>query len=106
MTPRRSLLGLLPALLAAQPPLDNARVRVRSLSHAPGLARPRHIREHDQVIVFLDDCAYERLDPESGEKTIRRRKSGESIWHSKGEVAPVLVNIGQQPYRTVVIELL
>jgi hypothetical protein len=27
------------------------------------------------------------------------------IWHDKGEDAPVLVNLGTKPYRTLVIEL-
>ena len=68
-------------------------------------ARERGIRPHDQVIVFLDDCQYERTDPQTGAKTIRTRKSGDVIWHSKGEDAPRLVNSGTRPYRTMVIEL-
>jgi hypothetical protein len=63
------------------------------------------VRAHDQVIVFLDDCRYERTDPQTGEKTIRERKSGDVIWHAKGEDAPRLVNAGNKAYRTVVVEL-
>ena len=55
--------------------------------------------------MFLDDCRYERTDPASGEKTVRERKSGDVIWHSKGEDAPLLVNAGEKAYRTLVIEL-
>ena len=33
------------------------------------------------------------------------RKSGDVIWHDKGEDAPQLTNAGAKPYRTVVIEL-
>ncbi len=85
--------------------LENGRVRVVEVTHLPGAARPRHVRAHDQIIVFLDDCRYERTDPETGEKAVRERKAGEVIWHGRGEVAPELVNVGSKPYRTLVIEL-
>ncbi len=85
--------------------LENARVRVLEMVHQPGVPRERHVRATDQVIVFLDDCTYQRVDPVTGEKTVRRRKSGEVIWHNKGEEAPVLVNQGTRAYRTMVIEL-
>ena len=85
--------------------LENARVRISEVVYAPGVPRERYIRSTDQVIVFLDDCRYERTDSETKEKTIRERKSGEVIWHNKGEDAPVLINLGSKPYRTLVIEL-
>ena len=55
----------------------------------------------------VERCAvrYERTDPSNGEKTVRERKSGDVIWHSKGEDAPLLVNAGEKAYRTLVIEL-
>ena len=34
-----------------------------------GRRETRYIRPHDQVIVFLDDCRYERLDSQTKEKT-------------------------------------
>jgi hypothetical protein len=55
--------------------------------------------------VFLDDSRYERIDPDTGAKEIRTRKSGDVIWHDKGEVAPVLTNVGTKAYRELVIEL-
>ena len=85
--------------------LENARVRVREVTSPPGGVREWGVRGSDQVIVFLDDCRYERTDPQTGQKTIRERKSGDVIWHSKGEDAPQLVNAGTKPYRTLVIEL-
>jgi len=85
--------------------LDNARVIVTEVTSAPGAVRERGVRGHDQVIVFLDDCRYERTDPKTGAKSIQERKSGDVIWHNKGEDAPQLVNQGGKPYRTVVIEL-
>ena len=85
--------------------LDNPKVHVTEVAYAPGQPRPRGIRPHDQVIVFLDDCRYERVDSATKEKTVRQRKSGDVIWHNKGEDAPQLTNLGAKPYRTIVIEL-
>lgn len=85
--------------------LDNARVKVSEVVHEPGVARERYTRPTDQVIVFLDESRYERTDSQTKEKTIRERKSGDVIWHDKGEDAPVLVNLGTRAYRTLVIEL-
>ena len=85
--------------------LDNARVRVKEVLYAPGVARERYIRPTDQVIVFLDDSQYERIDSTTKERTVRTRKSGDIIWHDQGEDAPVLKNLGAKPYRTLVLEL-
>lgn len=85
--------------------LENAKVRISEVVYAPGVPRERYTRPTDQVIVFLDDSRYERTDSETKEKTIRERKAGEVIWHNKGEDAPVLINLGSKPYRTLVIEL-
>jgi hypothetical protein len=84
--------------------LENSKVRVMEANYGTGAVRPRGVRATDQVIVFLDDCRYQRLDPASGETTVRERKSGDVIWHDKGEDAPRLTNAGK-PYRTLVIEL-
>ena len=85
--------------------LENGRVRVLELDYKPGQPRVRSIRPADQAIVFLDDSRYERVDPDTGEKTVRTRKSGDVIWHNKGEVSPQLTNLGKQTYRTIVVEL-
>ena len=85
--------------------LENARVRVTQLDYEPGKPREKSIRPADQVIVFLDDSRYQRIDPDSGAKEVRTRKSGDVIWHNKGEVAPVLTNLNRKTYRTLVIEL-
>jgi hypothetical protein len=97
--------GFNAANLPARVKLENQRVRVTELTHPPGVPRPRGVRRTDQVIVFLDDCRYERTDPATGEKTVRERKSGDVIWHSQGEDAPQLVNVGPVAYRTLLIEL-
>src|SRR3954467_9536811 len=89
----------------ATPKLQNAKVKVTELDYEPGKPRPKSIRQSDQVIVFLDDSRYERIDPDTGAKEIRTRKSGDVIWHNKGEVAPVLTNLNSKTYRTLVVAL-
>lgn len=85
--------------------MENVRVKVTEVTYEPGTPRERFIRATDQVIVFLDDCKYERTDSKTGEKTGRQRKAGEVIWHDRGEDAPVLKNLGGKPYRSLTIEL-
>jgi hypothetical protein len=97
------LAGMMAAVTSAK--LENARVKITEVRYEPGVPRERSIRASDQVIVFLDDCRYERIDSQTHAKEIRERKSGDVIWHNKGEDAPVLTNLGSKPYRTLVIEL-
>lgn len=97
--------GLGWAPLPSKIKLENARVKVTEVSGTPGVPREPYVRPSDQVIVFLDDCKYQVKDSKTEEKTVRERKSGDVIWHNKGEGAPELVNLGTKPYRTVVIEL-
>ena len=85
--------------------LDNVRATVSEIVYEPGVPRAPHIRPTDQIIVFLDECEYERTDAVTGEKTTRKRKAGEVIWHDRSENAPQLVNKGSKPYRSLLIEL-
>src|SRR6185503_18579929 len=61
------------AALPSKVKLENARVRVTEVTAAAGSVRERGVRETDQIIVFLDDCRYERTDPATGQKTVRER---------------------------------
>ena len=85
--------------------LDNPRVTVTEVTAQPASSREPYVRPSDQVIVFLDDCSYDRVDPKTKQRTRVNRKSGEVIWHSKGEQAPQLINAGSKPYRTLAIAL-
>lgn len=85
--------------------LENDRVRITERIVAPGGERPPYIRPTDQVIVFLNDTEYERIDAETGEKSVRGRAGGEVLWHDAGENAPKLVNVHKDPFRSLVIEL-
>lgn len=96
---------LVSAALPVKTAFENRKVKVVETTYLPGVPREPGVRASDQLIVFLEDCAYERKDPVTGELTIRKRKSGEVIWHDKGEAAPQLINKGKTAYRTLTIEL-
>ena len=83
--------------------LDNARVTVTESTTPTGSKRESYVRASDQLLIFLDDAQYEALDAD-GKATLRDRKAGEIVWHTKGEVAPVLINKGK-PYRNLIIAL-
>jgi len=92
-------------MAVTQMKFENSKVSVKEVIYEPGIPRERYIRPSNQLIVFLDDCRYERTDSATHETTVRERKSGDVIWHDKGEDAPVLKNLGRTAYRTLVIEL-
>ena len=85
--------------------LENAKVKVTEVTYPPATPRERFTRPTDQIVVFLDECRYRRTDSQSGAQAVQERKSGDVIWHNKGDDAPVLENLGTKPYRTLVIEL-
>jgi hypothetical protein len=84
--------------------LENDKVLVRQVAYEIDSQRPTHVRQNDQVIVFLDDAHYEVIYPD-GKKESRVRKAGEVIWHNRGEIAPNLTNTGAITYRTIVVDL-
>ena len=84
---------------------DRPRAKVTEVVYSPGIRRESYRRTTDQIVVFLDDCTFDRIDAVTGEVRHVTRKSGEIIWHEKDELAPVLVNTGERPYRTLLIEL-
>ena len=83
--------------------LENPKVQVNRVIYEEGSIRAGHTRPQDQVIVFLDDARYEVVYA-SGKKEIRNRKSGDVIWHTRGEEAPTLTNTGSG-YRTIVVNV-
>jgi hypothetical protein len=83
--------------------LDNQRVTVTESTTPAGGRRESYTRPSDQVLVFIDDAQYEAVDA-AGNVSKRSRKSGEIVWHTKGEIAPVLINKGNA-YRNLVIAL-
>ena len=98
-------LAAAPAEVTRKVVLENERVTVTERSIPPGGVRVTYTRPTDQVIVFLNDTKYERIDSKTGEKIERARKGGDVIWHFKGESAPKLVNVGDKPFRSLIIAL-
>ena len=98
-------LAAAPAEVMRKVVLENERVTVTERSIPPGGVRVTYTRPTDQVIVFLNDTKYERIDSKTGEKIERARKGGDVIWHFKGESAPKLVNIDDKPFRSLIIAL-
>jgi hypothetical protein len=83
--------------------LDNPRVTITESTTPAGGRRESYVRTSDQIIVFLDDAQYEAVD-DSGKPAMRNRKSGDFVWHTKGEIAPTLINKGKA-YRNLIIAL-
>jgi hypothetical protein len=83
--------------------LDNARLTVTESLTPVGGRRESYVRPSDQLLIFLDDAQYEAVEAD-GKVSKRSRKSGEIVWHTKGEIAPVLINKGK-PYRNLIIAL-
>jgi hypothetical protein len=84
--------------------LENDSVRISEIVWEPGVPRESYTRQTNQLVVFLEDCTYCRIDAMTDEQVIRFRKSGDVLWHQKGEEAPVLINAGDKPYRTLLVE--
>lgn len=85
--------------------LENVRVRVTERVIPPGGERIPYLRDTDQVIVFLNDTTYDRIDTHTGKRAARSRKAGETIWHQRAEQAPRLINTGAEPMRSLIIAL-
>jgi hypothetical protein len=85
--------------------LENKRLIVSDRMIPLGTLRETHTRDTDQVIVFLEDCVYDRINADTGKTDRIARKAGEVLWHNKGEHAPKLVNRGAKPFRSLVIAL-
>ena len=83
--------------------LDNERVTVSESVTPQGARRETYVRPTDQLIVFLDDAKYQATDAD-GKTSVRERKAGEIVWHTKGEKAPLLINQGAT-YRNLIIAL-
>ena len=75
------------------------------LAWQPGVPRPAYRRKTAQLVVFLQNCTYERVDALTEERTFRQRSAGEVLWHAEGEEAPELINAGSTPFNTLLIEL-
>jgi hypothetical protein len=72
---------------------ENARVAVQAIDIPPGGSRPGRTRATDELVLFCDEAHYQAVDAQ-GHKEARDRKPGTVVFHTKGDVAPTLVNTG------------
>jgi hypothetical protein len=75
---------------------DNARVTVKEVTMAPGASRPPRTRPTDEVVLFPEESHYQAIDA-AGKKQPRDRAPGAVVFHTKGELAPTLVNTSAKP---------
>ena len=75
---------------------DNARVTVKDVTMAPGARRPPRTRPTDELVLFPEESHYQAVDAD-GKKQPRDRAPGAVVFHTKGELAPTLVNTSAKP---------
>ena len=76
--------------------LENARVAVKVIDLPPGARRPGRTRPTDELVLFCDEAHYQAVSAD-GKTEARDRTPGTAVWHSKGDVAPTLINSGSKP---------
>jgi hypothetical protein len=75
---------------------DNARVTVKDVTMAPGARRAPRTRPTDELVLFPEESHYQAIDAD-GKKQPRDRAPGAVVFHTKGELAPTLVNTSAKP---------
>jgi quercetin dioxygenase-like cupin family protein len=87
---------------AAKVVLENERVRVIEITVPPGGSTGMHSHAGDQLVVFLSGATGMQQMADGTQKAMNR-KPGEVAWNTP--VTHDTKNTGQQPVRTLVIEL-
>jgi hypothetical protein len=80
-----------PTEAAAKVAFENPRVAVRVIDIPPGGQRSGRTRPTDELVLFCEEAHYQAVDAQ-GHKEVRNRTPGTVVFHTKGEVAPTLVN--------------
>ena len=85
---------------------ENERVRVWDLRLAPGESTGLHRHEHDYLYVVIGDGRLQAADAEGNRGEARDMKDGEVRFSEiKGEAVHEAFNIGEGPWRNIVVEL-
>lgn len=88
---------------------ENERVKVWDLSLAPGEAVGKHIHRHDFLLVILSDGSLRHVDPGNPQNDRDVSFTENQVMFIEadegGTVHDRLVNVGDAPYRNLVIEL-
>lgn len=88
---------------------ENDRVRVWDLALAPGEWLEKHIHRNDFLFVVINGGDLKHIDPQHPENDRAVQYPDDLVvFHEAGEHGRVhnrLVNVGEKPYRNLVIEL-
>lgn len=87
---------------------ENERIRVWDLALQPGEALEKHVHHEDYVFIVLEGGSLVHVDDEDAGKDVAvHYTTDQVVWLEAGEglVHNKLVNVGDKPYRNLVIEL-
>ena len=87
---------------------ENERIRVWDLVLQPGQALEKHVHHEDYVFIVLEGGSLVHVDDEDASKDVAvNYATDQVVWLESGEglVHNKLVNVGDKPYRNLVIEL-
>jgi len=87
---------------------ENERVRVWDLALAPGESLEKHVHHNDYLFVVIEGGELLHIDPEHPEKNQEVQYETDQVVFleaGSGLIHNELVNVGDKPYRNLVIEL-
>jgi redox-sensitive bicupin YhaK (pirin superfamily) len=87
---------------------ENDRVRVWDLALAPGESLPKHIHQNDYLFIVINGGSLRHTDPETPANNRDVQYATDQVVFleaGSGIVHNELVNMGDAPYRNLVIEL-
>ena len=85
---------------------ENDRVRVWDLSLAPGESTGVHRHEHDYFFVVIGGGKLQGVQADGTKGKPRTMQDGEVHWREiDGEAVHEAVNVGDEPWRNIVVEL-
>jgi len=87
---------------------ENERIRVWDLALQPSEALEKHVHHEDYVFIVLEGGSLVHVDDEDAGKDVAvHYTTDQVVWLEAGEglVHNKLVNVGDKPYRNLVIEL-
>jgi quercetin dioxygenase-like cupin family protein len=85
---------------------ENDRVRVWDLRLAPGESTGMHRHTTDYLYVVIGDGTLARVDADGSRRSPKAMRDGEVHWRPvAGEDVHEAVNVGDRPWRNIVVEL-
>ena len=85
---------------------ENDRVRVWDLQLAPGESTGLHRHEHDYLYVVIGDGRLQAADAEGNRREASDMKDGDVRFSEiEGEAVHEAFNVGEGPWRNIIVEL-